>query len=386
MKKEIQKFLKFLYLASSEESFYFDENINFNLFYNISVKNRVSNILFYGIQNNKSENFVIDDKLKSKMQLDCLNFGIKSVKQGQVFSQIVELFKKENIDLIAFKGIELQNLFIKPEMRVMGDIDFIVSSKDYIKAKNLLINVLNFDAITETHDELCLINQEKIAVELHQHLATELSNNQKYFDLEYKKNLIEKNNYFTFNNKFHFVYMMDHIYKHFVDGGLGLKYILDFALYIKKYPNILQDSLPDLKKLKLYNLTIAFLQICEQYLGIDISAYGSIFEKNISDKSIETLIINILKYGEYGTIESRVRAKDAQGTFLKRVIKRIFPPFYREERKNLFFEILIYPIRMFRWFFYFLRNTGYIKNVLKSKQNITDEEKQRLINMYNELK
>ena len=383
--KRICDFLKYLYLSSSEDVFEYNENLDFKLFIPVAKKNRLTNIMFYGIKNIKKE-YQPSQELTTKLYHECMMYGVKTFHQDKAFKNIADAYEKENIQLTVVKGQILKNLYLKPDMRVMGDIDFIVPRKDYVRARKILVEQFGYVIEHEDKDELCALNDKKVCVELHQHLATELSNNQKYFDHTYENHIIAKDNYFELDINYHFLYMMDHIYKHFVDGGLGLKYILDFALFIKRYPNVINETIEELKKLKLANLTLGFLQICNDYIGIDCSSQLSLFEKRVNEEATEKLIKLMLKNGEYGTVESRVNAKNVQGTFFKRMIRRLFPMVIRPG-KNRIIEIIIYPFRLiWYWITFVFGNFKYIKHVFSKKSSMDEKEKNEIQIMFDELK
>ena len=383
--QRICQFLKYLYLSASEESFTFDEAIDFELFYPIATKNRIANIMFYGLKNIKKENQP-SKELYLKIYNECMMYGVKTFHQDNSFKAIAKEYKNKNIELTVVKGQVLKSLYLKPDMRVMGDIDFIVPRHEYVKARNILVDNFKYHIEHEDKDELCALNEQHVCVELHQHLATELSNNQKYFDKTYELHKVQCGDYYVLDDDYHFLYMMDHIYKHFVDGGLGLKYILDFALFVKKYPKVIENTFKELHKLKLANITLGFLQICQNYIGMDVREQLSLFDKEISEEATDKLLKLMIKNGEYGTVESRVNAKNVQGTFVKRMKKRLFPMVVRPG-KNKVLECIIYPFRLiWFWICFVAKDTKYIIHVFKKRSSMSDEERDEVKIMFDELK
>ena len=283
----------------------------------ILQRNRVTPLFYYAIEKNKT-NIISSDEL-TKLKNETIALGVISFHQELAFKALTNKFSEANIRLIAFKGIVLKNLYPKKEMRAMGDIDLIVDKKDYPRARKLILDDLKYKLDHEDHSELCATNSQNITIELHQQLVTELSNNQKYFYDTYQDHIVKENNYYVFDVNYHFIYMMDHIYKHFIDGGLSLKYIFDFVIYIEKYPHVIKDTLKDLEKLNLANITLGFIQICNDYLGANLSMQLDLFKKRVNKEALETLLEIMMKYGEYGTVESRVNAKKVHGTFFKRM-------------------------------------------------------------------
>ncbi len=382
---KIKQFLRYLFLSASEDKFEYNDKLDFELFLPIATRNRVTNIMFYGLKNISKEN-VPSKEIINRLQSDCMLYGVKAFHQEKAFKAIANEYEKENLKLTVIKGQILKSLYLKEDMRVMGDIDFIVPNNDYLKGRKILVDKFGYIIEHEDKDELCALNSQKVCVELHQHLVTELSNNQKYFDKTYLSHIIKKENYYVLDKDYHFIYMMDHIYKHFIDGGLGLKYILDFALYIKKYPDVIKNTIAELKKLGLANLTLGFLQVCNDCIDLDVSVQLNLFNKRINEQALQKLIILMLKNGEYGTVESRVNAKNVQGTFFKRMKRRLFPMVVRPG-KNKLAEFILYPFRLVcYWFSFLFKNLGYVFLVLKKRSNIDLKEKIDLKNMFDELK
>lgn len=387
--QDIINFLKLLYFSAKGEKHPLQIN-NMNKIMSISTKNRTSVMLYYGIDMLENK---IDEENLNKLKNETILYGIKNYTQDLVFKKIADALARENIKLTVFKGYEIKEIYYKSEMRLMGDIDFVVSKKEYLRAREIIFNELGFKLIQEDKDELAAVDDKNVVIELHQHLVTELSKNQKYFDDNYLNNIVSKKNYYILNERFHFLYMIDHMYKHFTEGGLGLKYLYDFILYIEKYPNVIKETQSDLEKLGLNKLTAGLLKICQKYLELNVDEYIKILGVNISDRSIETLLVGILKNGEYGTVESRVNAKTVGGIFVKRIFKRMFPMVIRPQGKikNKFIhsikEIIIYPFRLFvYWIKFVFKDHKYIKNVFSNRANLEENHKDDLIFMYKEMK
>lgn len=388
--EDIKQLLKLLYYSSigKEKQVYVG---NITKYTELVNKNRLTTTLYYGLHLLENNDYSLDEI--SKIKNRSIAQGLLSFYQDLAFKTLVTRLAKENIEVIAFKGYVINNLYAKKEMRLMGDIDLIVDPKHYVKARKIMLDELGYSIVGEDGSELCAANKQGATIELHQHLVTELSNNQKYFDKTYRDHLIKNAEYYVFDVNYHFLYMMDHIYKHFMEGGLGLKYLYDFALYIDKYPNVIKDTIDDITKLGLDRITLSFLQICRDVLEISIDQHLRVFDKQISDQAVATLLNMMIKYGEYGTVESRVNAKTVHGTFIKRIFKRIFPMVIRPQGKikikfiHVTKEILIYPFRLIGyWIKFVFKDHKYIKNVLKNHSSLDEKQKEELLFMYKEIK
>ena len=119
---------------------------------------------------------------------------------------------------------------------------------------------------------------------------------------------------------------------------------------------------------------------------MDVREQLSLFDKEISEEATDKLLKLMIKNGEYGTVESRVNAKNVQGTFVKRMKKRLFPMVVRPG-KNKVLECIIYPFRLiWFWICFVVKDTKYIIHVFKKRSSMSDEERDEVKIMFDELK
>ena len=81
-------------------------------------------------------NVYLEDKFK---KFD-IQYSIIFDKFLALKDEIIRLFTESNIPFYFIKGMEIYSLYPKPSLRTLGDIDLIVTSKDYKKAKEILSN------------------------------------------------------------------------------------------------------------------------------------------------------------------------------------------------------------------------------------------------------
>lgn len=384
--KRLKKSLKIIYkcILTNEKTF-IDNEEEFEFIYKIANKSHLTNILYHALE--------ISDRLQKKYPEEtkkikdvCLLCGIKSALQTKTFNSIVEEYKKEDIKLTVIKGYIIRDYYYSRDMRIMGDIDFIVPNEKYTLAKKILLNKMSYSKIDEDYLELIAISPQNIVVELHNRLVSNTSLNIDFFESNYQKNMVDLGEYLSLNTDFHFLYIMDHTRKHFVNGGIGLKYIFDFALFMNKFPNIVERNLSQIYSLKLEKIIYAFLKICNKYLSEDFSYIMSQMNVNISDESIEEMVNMMATYGEYGTIHSRMNAKEVHGTYCKRLLKRMFPPFkriYKNDHNNIT-NYFCYPfILPIYWIKTLFLNRKIINKIFFRKKNLSEIEK--LKKMYSEI-
>lgn len=224
----------------------------------------------------------------------------------EVIGELFERFRKANIPVLALKGLYFKNLYPKPELRTMGDMDLLIE-KQYLNDASQIIQGIGYQkAKKEDPKHISFFHKRYIYIELHNSLVTETRRKQA---IELNKEIWNDATYFSAENMTylvpsyfnHLLYCCIHMTNHFGKGGFGLRQLSDFALLLKKAGNTL-DWDKFLEKANAYgigNFVEALLVICNSYFNIEIPL--SIIEKNIvNEKHIEKLMETILEAGVFG--------------------------------------------------------------------------------------
>lgn len=220
---------------------------------------------------------------------------------------MIKLLSKADIPVVILKGAAASQYYMRPELRPMGDIDFIVPRDSYERAYNILISN-GFKLVckrTETERNIKL-SHNGYRYELHRYFAT--SNNAIYaqrLDDQIMQNIAE---YKTIDiNGFlipvlpditNGLVLLQHINQH-IESGLGLRQIIDWMMFYSKviiteaerktfYQYVEEIGL---KKLEKY-----ITAMCATYLGLNIQE-----GMDEPDKAVcYDLLIYILSSGNFG--------------------------------------------------------------------------------------
>lgn len=111
---------------------------------------------------------------------------------------------------------------------------------------------------------------------------------------------------------FDVIYIMNHIWHHFVIGGIGLRQICDWTMYLHKFHNVvdMEQLAKDLERFNLYIPWQIFSCIAVEYLGLpaaECPLYDGAFRKK-SDKILE-MIWSEGNFGKYGPNALKYRPK-----------------------------------------------------------------------------
>lgn len=165
-------------------------------------------------------------------------YAIYSYQRRQILlNQIDRLFQKEHISYFLVKGTEISQYYPHPALKTMGDSDITVRLADKERAAELLIQA----GFTEKEENRALKSEwhfykDSLAFELHHALLyggkdvgeTENDEFLSYFSKCW--DYVEGN---KLSPNFHFLYLLIHLRKHFMNKGVGIRQFIDLAVYTK---------------------------------------------------------------------------------------------------------------------------------------------------------
>ena len=206
-------------------------------------------------------------------------------------------------------------------LRQMADIDILVDSLSANSIKNIMKN-LGYETILFNHGNQDVYQKKPVYnIEIHRSLFP------KRKDIsvinEYYKNLtgilkVTGSKYSRkLSNEDFYIFMVAHIYKHYIGGGTGLKSLMDIYVYLGKFEKSMDMSYVtnELKKLDISNFE-------ETIKKLSFDLYN---RNRLSDDEKEMLKY-IYSSGAYGSNEHRYRnrLKRNEGSKLSYVLKRVF--------------------------------------------------------------
>lgn len=346
--------------------------------------------------NNKSLSFPIDVDKKEVLNLfkeqallpflflvykdnDFKKFYIASMIIQDNFLRAQKEIDKAFTDIkhLYFKGSVMYQYYPDFALRTRGDIDFYVSDDDYQKAKDILFSL----GYSKSHDDAehhSAFVKEGLELELH-HLmcSSEYKEASNVFSNPFVNAVNIEGNSYHFTETYELLFTLFHYSKHFVNGGAGVRPLIDVYLLLKK-----GDINKELLKEKL-----VYMKLLDFYYVV-INAIESIFKEQLDDvpeKNIDTFLAFILDSGIHGLNNNiyevqMISQKRNKFIFL---LKKLFIPYsvmksYYPCLKKL--PVLLpfcYILRFFRLW----KTKKKIKKVIKSNK----KEALDVMNMFEEL-
>ncbi|MEE1002436.1 MAG: nucleotidyltransferase family protein [Acutalibacteraceae bacterium] len=213
--------------------------------------------------------------------------------------ELTDLLEKNNVKYAILKGLSVARYYPKPELRTLGDVDFLVSKDDLDSTKQLLIDngyVLDEkedghfhykfyknEVRFELHDEISDFPDSEMCRELRQELLKSVDN---------IENLNCKEISFSgFSDFYQAMSLLLHMERHFRIVGLGIRQLIDWGVFVKR-TSILENTefINFTKKYGIYKFAEACTMTFNKYFG----------GEEISDEHIDTIFELLLKKGNFG--------------------------------------------------------------------------------------
>lgn len=265
-------------------------------------------------------------EMQMLIEKSCALYSLSSCQMDEVKRLCVD-FDDNQIDYLLLKGTNLKELYPEPHMREMSDADILIRIAQYEKIKPILCS-RGFVAGQESDHELHW-DKPTLHLELHKRLIP--SNNKqfsKYFQNIWNRAICisDAKSQYILTKEDELIFYIVHFAKHYRDGGIGSKHLIDLWLFMKNNAGMDTDYISaELAKLSLSDF---FSNLC--------ATMQVWFGDRAHDEKTELITEVILGGGAYGRydmqyIASAARYSKAAGSTKRGRMKRIkylfFPAF-----------------------------------------------------------
>ncbi|MCR5149592.1 MAG: nucleotidyltransferase family protein [Clostridiales bacterium] len=250
----------------------------------------------------------------------------------RAMKSISEILTAAGITFFPVKGLEVAKFYPCPALRTMGDNDIIVQPGELKNAVRAL-KEHGFNDAADSGEHVWSCDYRGMHFEVHDKLTdgdTQNSQQESFFE-----NFMPfvKNNELDWN--FHFLFLIMHLRKHFMLGGVGIRQFMDIALVAKGNKELDWDLIEkQLKMLKLKRFAHSCYSLIEYWFGIKIPVEYDIIDVSLADE----VTAKILNDGVFGHEDESNKDNwvgniliDSGGSLTKNRIRfffrRIFPPY-----------------------------------------------------------
>lgn len=194
------------------------------------------------------------DRQNPVMQKFFLAYG-KSLQISE--NQIAALHKiytaldAEKIDYMPVKGCNMKFRYPYPELRQMGDADILIRTDQYGSIREIM-RKLGFTEGVESDHEL-VWTSPALCVEFHKRLIpTYTKDYYRYYGDGWKLAARSEGTHFYMNSEDEFIYVFTHMAKHYRNGGIGFRQVMDLWVLLRMYPDMDMDYITgEMEKLSL---------------------------------------------------------------------------------------------------------------------------------------
>lgn len=226
-----------------------------------------------------------------------------------VLKKTYKCLRDDDIPVVFMKGLVCGSRYPNPKRRQCGDIDFVVSEKDFSNTLDALDTIGQVDrSLIHEHHGMAFVD----GVTLEPHYKVHNFQNpsvdeamQKMFEEVFPQKLIEVEiggeMFPVFPPSFECVMLVGHMVNHVYAEGLGLRQVVDLMMFIQKEYEVLksEECQRYLKMMKMERAFRLFACVCEKYLGMSHELLY--LEYNAKEKEFAVkLMADILEVGNFG--------------------------------------------------------------------------------------
>lgn len=342
----------------------FDELIN------IAAAHHILMPLYYGVLNSKID--IPEEKL---FFLKNTSLKLLFIEKNQQFEldRIFDSLKSENISFVPLKGAVLRALYPMSEMRHMTDADIFIRTDQLDKIASVM-EKLGYEYKYDSDHETVYSLSDKLTVEFHKRLVASHNKDFHKYYKNYWDKLDPRNP--VISDEDQFIYCLVHLAKHYRAGGVGIKYLVDIYVILKKQNLNLDYVFNELRKLQLDTFAKNIFKTVNVW-----------FEGEESDEITELITEKVFLSGAYGTRSKKIVAAAYKKTAtqnenrytlrFKKLLISLFPPFSAMAKNNPFIKKVPFLLP-FTWILRFIKVTfngriKYLKPAVKSFKLLTAE-------------
>jgi len=223
------------------------ENFNWKFFCKHAQRNSVLNILSYAIDKLSKKP---DDTVVKVAENEKRYSIIKETSQLLEVENVLQELEKAKIRNIPLKGYFMKHLYPQSDFRTMTDVDLLVDKNSFKELKSIFTK-LNFTGTGVTKSDEIHFQKDLTYFEVQSDLNF---GDDKYYSEIWNKAVKREDYEFSYqlSKEDFYIYMVYHCAKHFKNGGLGMRMLMDIYVFLKTYNDLNFEYINnEIKELKL---------------------------------------------------------------------------------------------------------------------------------------
>lgn len=345
------------------------EDTDWHEIFRLAKKHQIQALLYSVVKDLPRDNGAPDSDLLRIWKEASFISTIEEANKFNDACRILSAFHGASLPFIVLKGIVLRDLYPKPELRTMCDLDVLVAEEHVDKAREIL-DRLGYKESVSTYKHICFTHEKQLTVELHTTLLDmEFAEKTKEWEFGIWNNAITVSisdiHVRTFSIEDHLIFLNLHLLNHFLVSGYGVRQLYDVAAFISGMYDRIQWNvfLSKVKELRISNFVNLVFHVCGKLFNIDIPQEAA---GNCPDeKTLDIVIEDVFSGGVFGNEEAGHIVSGVLHSYIgnrkripsraMRILYLLFPPYRVMRRKYKYIER--FPVLLpFAWMQRFLVN------------------------------
>lgn len=229
-----------------------------------------------------------------------------NAKIGHVQKNLSSRLSKKGYPMVILKGEAAAAYYDNPQLRMLGDIDFLSADENLDAIKEMLLS----DGYTISNEEhIChrTFSRPDAQLELHFEISGMPTGELREKILSFQKDIFETSQVKNIgggdfpapSDCHHALILLLHSQHHMLGEGLGLRHLCDWAYFVKNTENMPfweETLLPFLKEIGLMRFAVALTKMCSLHLGINCPYWALCADDDVCNG----LFLEVLEGGNFG--------------------------------------------------------------------------------------
>lgn len=199
------------------------KDVDWQIVYSYSQSHQLTAIIYYQCKN------FIPDPISDSFKSAGLSTIYSNINRRKITDDLMSTLKESGISCFLIKGFDIANFYPNWQYRTMGDTDIVVD--DLERAHGVLLGE-GFRNISKNKDREYQYSKQNMEFELHDRLVYEEAINLDS-TTEFLNNYKDYVSNGRMDDSFHFIFVLNHLRKHFMNSGVGFRQFVDVAVLIK---------------------------------------------------------------------------------------------------------------------------------------------------------
>ncbi len=291
-----------------------DFNGDFESLLGLAREHNMTNMLWYALRKNRNVPTNIVTQLQSSHNM----LMFKCANQKMTRGELENLLSSAGIKHIFLKGADVAQLYPSEDMREMADIDVYADIDSHERIKDALLQAgYGFEGHKGHHD--VFRRDPFVSVEVHESVLDHQRETglDAYFAPPWQHTCGDGFEY-RFDPSENYIFLMGHLFGHFHQGGVGVRFFADMALYMKKYGDEL-DWVKINSVFEQYNLS----EVMNNLRALALHWFGCEPESELLDEMGE-YVFESGSYGRTANMVMYLANEDGNNSFFAAVRRKLF--------------------------------------------------------------